>query len=91
MPSVFATVWKRVDQLVPGDRLDLEGDKIADPNNDKPALEFELYVIEEIEHETPECIVLYSQTSGHNFAFPADHLVKFDSHDTDFDDDPGGC
>jgi hypothetical protein len=84
--KVNPLVWKRAGDVMPGDRLDLENDRFADtdPEGDTMDLQFELYVVEETALETIEGqagIVFYSSTSGHNFAFPVDHLVKFDSVD----------
>jgi hypothetical protein len=87
------TVWKRAGDLRPGDRLDLEADefadpeKYADPNADgRVELEFETFLIEDITREGDTGIVVYSQTSGGNYAFPVDHLVKYVSHDRDMDE-----
>ena len=74
----------RADQVKVGDRLDLEGDKFADPNGngvdpsgDYHAFEFELAEVEEIERETPDCIVLYTSLGG--FGFPPAHMIKQES------------
>jgi hypothetical protein len=71
----------RADNVKAGDRLDLEGDRYADPNGDGIgesghfyAFEFELAEVEEVERETPDCIVIH--TSLGSFGFPADHMIK---------------
>jgi hypothetical protein len=64
-----------------GDRLDLEGDKFADPNGDGIGesghfygFEFELAEVESVVRETPGCILIH--TSLGSFGFPPDHLIK---------------
>lgn len=72
---------KRADQVQVGDRLDLEGDKFADPNGNGmtdlghyEAFEFELAVVNERWEEGPDCVVLC--TSLGEYGFPPDHLIK---------------
>lgn len=61
------------------DRLDFEGDPIADPNGDGTdgdhyeSFEFEFAEVIEIERETPECIVIHT-TQG-SYGFPPEHLI----------------
>ena len=80
-PDTFILV--AAGDVKPGDRLDLAGDSIAD----KPGSvwEFELYVVENVNRETDDCVVLYSQESGGNFAFPIAHKLKLVRHETDMD------
>lgn len=61
-------------QLIPGDLVDLEGDKYADPNGDDTLMEFEYAVVERVERETPECVVVHTDQSS--FGCPPDHVVK---------------
>jgi hypothetical protein len=82
------SVWRRAGDIKAGDRLDLEGDEYADTKDADgisihASLEFEYYVVESVELETPDCVVFYSAESGLNCAFPVDHLVKFVRHDDD--------
>lgn len=70
----------RVDDLKPGDCLDLEGDKYADPDSD-PAngLEFELAVVETVTPAEPvdgvPAVIVYTLNAV-NFKAPVDHKVK---------------
>jgi hypothetical protein len=63
-----------------GDRLDLEGDPIADPNGNGTtdlghyeAFEFEFAVVNEVWTEGPDCVVIC--TSQGEYGFPPDHLI----------------
>lgn len=77
---------KRVDQLIVGQRVDLEADEIADPEyaatgdpdtSEHPSFQFEYEVVSEIAHETDECMVVYFE-SGFACGFPPDHTVEID-------------
>lgn len=73
---------RRVDQLRPGDRVDLEGDAIADPyenpeDSEHPEFQFEFERVLEVERETPDCIRVDFE-SGFSCGFPPDHLVDVD-------------
>lgn len=70
----------RVAELVPGDSVDLEGDKHADSpsqchESDHPEFEFELEVVCEVKRETPDCILLEFE-SGFACGFPADYSLQ---------------
>lgn len=71
-----------VHDLQPGDKLDLEGDLIADPRGEEPALANEYVVVAGVEEETADCI----RVDGDNFAcgFPHDHRVKVDGFNGDY-------
>jgi hypothetical protein len=79
-------VQKRIDEIVPGDMIDLENDPIADPDGDHIQFKSELYMTEEIQRESDDCIVLYSQSG--NFAFPPEHIVNVGGHDYQTGDQP---
>jgi hypothetical protein len=69
----------RVDDLKPGDCLDLYGDKYADPDCDPGnALEFELALVETVKPAEPvdgvPAVLVY--TFSVNFKAPVDHKVK---------------
>jgi hypothetical protein len=64
---------KRIDQLLPGDLVDLEGDKFAD-NGQHPEFEFELQQVMEIEHETLNCVRV--DFEGCCIGFPPEHIVE---------------
>ena len=63
----------RVADLKAGERVDLDGDSIAD-NGEHPEFEFEYEVVESVEVETPEC-VLVTFESGFSCGFPTEHSV----------------
>lgn len=66
---------KPVSELKPGDLVDLQGDKYADPNNDHPELEFELQVVDAVERETDTCIAIWFDDFD-CVGFPPDHVVQ---------------
>lgn len=68
-------VQRRVDELRPGDRVDLQNDPIAD-NGEHPEFEFEFLEVAEIDCETPECTVVYF--NNFTCGFPPDHWVDVD-------------
>lgn len=74
----------RVDQLRPGQRVDLEGDPIADVMYDAatcesphPEFQFEFEVVTAVDLETPGCILVTFE-SGFACGFPPDHEVDVD-------------
>ena len=69
-------VQRRADQARVDDRIDLQGDPIADPTNDNAEFQFEFARVTEIERETPTCIVLYTTQGA--FGFPPDHWLDVD-------------
>lgn len=69
-------VERRVDQVKVSDRIDLEGDHFADPTSENHEFKFEFACVNEIERETPNCIVLH--TSQGSFGFPPDHWLDVD-------------
>ena len=62
-----------------GQRVDLEGDVIADPGDksDHPEFAYEFEVVETIERETEDCVCVYFE-SGFTCGFPVDHVVNVD-------------
>lgn len=74
---------KTIAELVPGDMVDLQGDRFADPKNNYPPFEFEYSTVMEIDRETPTCIAIYFD--GFACGFPPDHQVKFAGHDEGFE------
>lgn len=73
-----------VRDLAAGDRVDLEGDVIADPEggDDHPEFAFEFEVVASVERETPDCYCVYFE-SGFACGFPPDHLVDVDGEQND--------
>lgn len=69
-----ADVSRKISELKPGDAVDLEGDKYADPERDHPAYEYEYQIVFEIERETADCIRV--DFDGESVGFPVDHVVK---------------
>lgn len=64
---------KRIDELIPGDLVDLQNDKYADRRGDNIEYEFELACVAEIDRETPDCICVYFENSA--CGFPPGHVV----------------
>lgn len=86
-----AVVYRRDDEtpamvavrdLHPGDKLDLQGDPLADPQGDNIALEYEYVTVAGVEQETADCI----RVDGADFScgFGPDHLVKVDGFNGDY-------
>ena len=71
-----ATTRKRADRVVVGDRLDLEGDRYADPGRDEPSLRFEFQTVTMIEVEPPNTIAIGFESIG-VVGFPPDHLIPW--------------
>jgi len=44
--------------IVPGDLVDLEGDKYADPKSDNVSLQCEYMSVVHVEQETPQCVAV---------------------------------
>lgn len=66
---------KPVREVRVDDLIDLHGDQYADPEADPHLdLAYEYARVEEIERETPNCIVLH--TSLTSVGFPPDHEVR---------------
>jgi hypothetical protein len=61
-----------------GDRVDLEGDRYADPKHDDFAKECEYAVVSEIEVETDDCTAVVFEGSAVSayVGFPPDHEVR---------------
>lgn len=77
-----AVVYRREDDapamvavrdLHPGDKLDLQGDAVADPKGDNAFVEYE-YAVVGVEQETADCIRVDADNISCGFA--PDHLVK---------------
>lgn len=66
-----------VEELKPGDMIDLAGDPYADVDDEDDgrhtALEFSYAVVEGIEEETADCTVVYTDIASQGF--PRGHLV----------------
>jgi hypothetical protein len=78
MDRVFAPLTQRqVKDLRIGDRVDLQGDSIAD-NGEHPEFEFEFESVAEIEPETKACTVIHFD-SGFSCGFPPDHWLTVDA------------
>jgi hypothetical protein len=77
---IDGVVTRRIDQVRVGDRLDLQGDEYADPDNDPHTVFAYMFAeVESIEyepHDTDPCIALH--TSLGSFSFPPDHWVVVD-------------
>lgn len=65
---------KRADAVVIGDRLDLEGDRYADPESENVSHRHEYAEVMTRDLETPECVALGGD--GWWVGFPVAHLVK---------------
>lgn len=62
-----------VSALAEGDRIDLEGDKYADPQHEHPMYPFEDAVVIGVEPETENCTVIHIE--GESIGFPPSHYV----------------
>ncbi len=60
-------------QLTPGMKVDLEGDRYADPDRSSAALEYELAEVVGINWETASCVRV--DTTEGAYGFPPDHSV----------------
>jgi hypothetical protein len=77
----------RVDEIRPGDVVDLECDIYADPAKVRNGLLAMQYMtVVEIEREGAGCIVLYFDENN-PVGFPPDHLIHVATHDTQFDNE----
>ena len=84
MPDETPSVeTRRAADLKPGDMIDLEGDKFADPNRDHVAFQCEYGVVAEVDRETPECVAVYVDGVD-SFGFPPDHLIRWVGHDSGY-------
>lgn len=63
--------------LLPGQRVDLEGDPYAEADD---LAAWEYAEVESVERETPECVVVH--TSQSSFGCPPSHLVKLAPDDS---------
>ena len=74
----MSATFKKISGLRPGDYVDLEGDKFANPDSDPGnAYEFEYQIVAAIERETPTCTRVDFE-GGPSVGFPPDHEVKID-------------
>lgn len=79
----------RIDQLKIGQRVDLEGDTIADvlgymthgEETDHPEFVFDYEVVLDLIPEGPDCICVHFN-SGFACGFPPEHLVDIDPEQT---------
>lgn len=83
LPSSIATK-RKVKDLTPGDMIDLQGDKYADPNRTNVTYEFEYALVGERQYEGDECLVLYIEGVD-AIGFPPDHEVPWHGHDMGYD------
>lgn len=74
----------RICDLRPGDLVDLQGDKFADPNGTNPRFDCEYACVHEIKKETIACICVYFD--GCAFGFPPNHIVKVGGHLPGYDE-----
>jgi hypothetical protein len=74
-----AMAYAKIQDLLPGDFVDLFNDKFADPNStpDKgfKGFEFEFEIVLEVVPETATCTRIDFE-SGFSCGFPPDHQVK---------------
>lgn len=61
--------------LVPGDRVDLEGDRYADPEGNNAVLQCEYVEVICVEQETPECVAIGFECFD-MVGFPTHHKLK---------------
>lgn len=73
---VNGAVKRKVRDLRVGDRVDLEGDEIAD-NGEHPEFQFEFQTVLTLEREGEDCIVVGFE-SGFTCGFPPDHMIDVD-------------
>lgn len=79
MPVTYrdGVVRAKVSDLRPGVRCDLEGDEVADANDEHPEFAFAFETVSEIKPESPDCI-LVTFASGYVCGFPPDHEIEID-------------
>ena len=65
---------KMVSELTAGMKIDLAGDKYADPDNTDAYFESMYVVVDKIVQQTPDCIVVYGEIEG-VWGFPPKHEV----------------
>ena len=63
-----------VENLKPGDRIDLHSDKYADDGED-PSVLFEYAVVDSVVEETPNCILVHFEQHT-SVGFPKGHVVR---------------
>lgn len=64
----------KVSELAPGNLVDLEGDKYADPRHEHVMLQSQYVEVVSIEQETPHCVAVGFE--GFDVVgFPPDHMV----------------
>lgn len=67
-------IKKKVQDLKTGDKVDLEGDKYADPFNNNPYYASELAIVDSIEQETESNIIVYFEEA--TVSFPMNYELK---------------
>lgn len=71
-----------VKDLLPGDRVDLESDRYADPDHDDIGYECEYAIVEEVIQETDDCVLVHFASTP-SIGFPTDWTVRVDPAQTD--------
>ncbi len=61
--------------IVPGDIVDLEADKYADPDHDNVLLQCEYVEVGFVDQETPQCVVIGFESFDH-VGFPTHHMLR---------------
>ena len=61
----------RAEDIRPGDVVDLEGDRYADPNGEDVSFRHEHAIVSNVERETPECVRL--DLADESYGFPVTH------------------
>lgn len=74
LEEVDQTTFVKVKDLKPGMKLDLEGDKYADPDGMNQSLPYEYAVVEEVANEEGQYVVYFEEDEP--VVFPPNHKVK---------------
>jgi hypothetical protein len=74
--GIWKNVKKRVDELIPGDLVELLGDKYADPDRDHPGYELEWAHVLKVEAEAPD-VSRVDFVDGESVGFPPEHKLPW--------------
>ena len=66
---------KRIKDLQIGDLVDLEGDPYADPQRDNHWFQCEYLMVNDVDHETPDCTAIWFE-GWDCCGFPPSHEVE---------------